>query len=108
MPSFDMTLFQSDKLYTLALVDPDAPSPNDRKFGCWLHFWQYNIQGSDLSTGTTLADFVPSGPGEGSGLHTYVWLLYQQSGLIEEISFKGQKHIPVSSSNLAAMQNSSE
>lgn len=39
-----------------------------------------NVPGSDLSQGDTLADYIGSGPPEGSGLHRYVFLLYKQPG----------------------------
>eukprot|EP00730_Choanoeca_flexa_P011733 TRINITY_DN27780_c0_g1_i1.p1 TRINITY_DN27780_c0_g1~~TRINITY_DN27780_c0_g1_i1.p1 ORF type:complete len:198 (+),score=20.69 TRINITY_DN27780_c0_g1_i1:3-596(+) len=94
-PKLDTSLFKTDGLYTLALIDPDAPSPSDPKFGCWMHYWSYNIKGSDIGSGQVLAEFVPSGPGEGSGVHTYVWLLYEQSKELQTVSFKGENHIPV-------------
>ncbi len=70
----------SSKLYTLVLTDPDAPSRKDPKFREWHHFLVVNMKGSDISSGTVLSDYVGSGPPKGTGLHRYVWLVYEQSG----------------------------
>nr|XP_057925678.1 phosphatidylethanolamine-binding protein 1 isoform X1 [Doryrhamphus excisus] len=68
------------KLYTLALTDPDAPSRKEPKFREWHHFLVVNMKGNDVSSGCVMSDYVGSGPPQGSGLHRYVWLVYQQSG----------------------------
>jgi len=71
-----------DKLYVLCMTDPDAPSRADPKFREWHHWLVGNIKGNDLSTGEVLSDYVGSGPPEGTGLHRYVFLVYQQPGKI--------------------------
>ncbi|XP_004072118.1 phosphatidylethanolamine-binding protein 1 [Oryzias latipes] len=68
------------KLYTLALTDPDAPSRKDPKFREWHHFLVVNMKGNDVSSGCVLSDYVGSGPPKGTGLHRYVWLVYEQPG----------------------------
>ncbi|XP_057687161.1 phosphatidylethanolamine-binding protein 1 [Corythoichthys intestinalis] len=68
-----------EKLYTLALTDPDAPSRENPKFREWHHFLVVNMKGNDVSTGHVLSDYVGSGPPQGTGLHRYVWLVYSQS-----------------------------
>ncbi|XP_051954398.1 phosphatidylethanolamine-binding protein 1 [Xyrauchen texanus] len=70
------------KLYTLALTDPDAPSRKDPKFREWHHFLVINMKGNDISSGCVMSDYVGSGPPKGTGLHRYVWLVYEQSGSI--------------------------
>ncbi|XP_036623576.1 phosphatidylethanolamine-binding protein 1-like [Trichosurus vulpecula] len=70
----------SSKLYTLVLTDPDAPSRKDPKFREWHHFLVVNMKGSDVSSGEVLSDYVGSGPPKGTGLHRYVWLIYEQNG----------------------------
>lgn len=67
-----------DKLYTLVLIDPDAPSRKNPKFREWHHFLVTNMKGNDISTGNILSDYVGSGPPKGTGLHRYVWLVYEQ------------------------------
>lgn len=66
------------KLYTLVLTDPNAPSRKDPKFREWHHFLVVNMKGNDISSGTVLSDYVGSGPPSGTGLHRYVWLVYEQ------------------------------
>ncbi|XP_055467925.1 phosphatidylethanolamine-binding protein 1-like [Psammomys obesus] len=66
------------KLYTLVLTDPDAPSRKDPKYREWHHFLVVNMKGNDISSGKVLSDYVGSGPPSGTGLHRYVWLVYEQ------------------------------
>ncbi|CAL8295779.1 phosphatidylethanolamine-binding protein 1 [Gadus morhua] len=70
----------ASKLYTLALTDPDAPSRSDPKFREWHHFLVVNMKGNDVSSGCVMSDYVGSGPPKGTGLHRYLWLVYEQSG----------------------------
>ncbi|KAJ8713089.1 hypothetical protein PYW08_008393 [Mythimna loreyi] len=70
--------YVSDKYYTLVMTDPDAPSrakPTSRE---WLHWMVVNIPGHDLTAGETIAQYVGAGPGKDSGLHRYVFLVYEQ------------------------------
>ncbi|XP_010070692.1 PREDICTED: phosphatidylethanolamine-binding protein 1, partial [Pterocles gutturalis] len=60
------------KLYTLVLTDPDAPSRKDPKFREWHHFLVTNMKGNNVGSGTVLSDYVGSGPPKGTGLHRYV------------------------------------
>lgn len=69
--------------YTLAMVDPDAPSRAEPTFREVKHWLVGNILGNDLSTGDVMAEYVGSGPPKGSGLHRYVFLLYKQNGRLE-------------------------
>ncbi|XP_069816838.1 phosphatidylethanolamine-binding protein 1-like [Dendropsophus ebraccatus] len=68
----------SSKLYTIALTDPDAPSRKTPKFREWHHFLVVNVKGNDISSGCVLSDYIGAGPPKGSGLHRYVWLVYEQ------------------------------
>uniref|UniRef100_A0A3Q3Q9R3 Phosphatidylethanolamine binding protein 1 n=1 Tax=Monopterus albus TaxID=43700 RepID=A0A3Q3Q9R3_MONAL len=70
----------SSKLYTLAMTDPDAPSRKNPKYREWHHFLVVNMKGNDVSSGWVLSDYVGSGPPQGTGLHRYVWLVYEQPG----------------------------
>lgn len=38
------------------------------------------MKGNDVSSGCVMSDYVGSGPPKGTGLHRYVWLVYEQSG----------------------------
>lgn len=55
------------KLYTLVLTDPDAPSRKDPKFREWHHFLVTNMKGNNVGSGTVLSDYVGSGPPKGTG-----------------------------------------
>ncbi|XP_046659732.1 protein D1-like isoform X1 [Homalodisca vitripennis] len=81
-PQVNYTAKPTD-LYMLAMVDPDAPSRTDPKFRSFKHWLVGNIQGSDISTGEVLAEYVGSGPPQGTGLHRYVFLLFKQPGKLE-------------------------
>ncbi|KAK4518596.1 Sm-like protein lsm3b [Mucor velutinosus] len=81
--------------YTLVMTDPDAPSVQDKKFGPWRHWIVTNISGYDVSNSVKKAEnqhtpYVGPGPGENSGTHRYVFLLYQQAN--GEQKFKSMEH----------------
>ncbi|KAJ8934941.1 hypothetical protein NQ314_013100 [Rhamnusium bicolor] len=66
------------KYYVLSMVDPDAPSrenPTNREMKHWL---VVNIKGGDLSTGEVIAEYRGSGPPKDSGLHRYIFLVFEQ------------------------------
>lgn len=75
---------QETPLYTLLMVDPDAPTRSDPKYREILHWAVVNIPGNQISQGQTLAEYIGSGPPEGTGLHRYIFLVYSQSKKIEE------------------------
>jgi len=77
---------EAGALYTLIFTDPDVPSrtaPDRREFqhGLWV-----NIPGNDLAKGDTLAEYIGSGPPDGSGLHRYAFLVFKQSGRLDPTS----------------------
>lgn len=67
-----------DTLYTVLMADPDAPSRSNPEMRSWKHWVVGNVPGTQLDQGTVLADYVGSGPPQGTGLHRYVFLVYQQ------------------------------
>lgn len=71
---------EPDTLYTLAMVDPDAPSRAEPSLREILHYIAVNVPGNDVSKGETLAEYIGPKPPKGSGLHRYVFLLFKQSG----------------------------
>lgn len=68
----------SSKLYTLCMTDPDAPSRKEPTFREWHHWLVGNIPGCDVSKGEVLSAYVGSGPPKDTGLHRYVFLIYEQ------------------------------
>ncbi|XP_050101631.1 protein D3-like [Anopheles aquasalis] len=69
-----------DTLYTVLMADPDAPSRSNPEMRSWKHWVVGNVPSSRVDQGTVLADYVGAGPPQGTGLHRYVFLVYQQSG----------------------------
>ncbi|KAJ3657109.1 hypothetical protein Zmor_016137 [Zophobas morio] len=67
-----------EKYYTLVMFDPDAPSRENNTFADVKHWLVGNIQGGDLSTGDVIAEYFGSGPPKGTGLHRYIFVVYQQ------------------------------
>ncbi|KAM4709978.1 phosphatidylethanolamine-binding protein 1-like [Discoglossus pictus] len=79
-PTIEWEGMDSNKLYAVAFTDPDVPSRKQCHLGQWDHYLAINVKGNDLSTGCTLTAFVGCGPGRGTGLHRYTWLVYEQTG----------------------------
>ena len=59
-------LSPSPLVNVLCVLDPDAPSRVDQKFGEWHHWSVVNIPGEDISKGEVLAEYVGSGPPNGT------------------------------------------
>ena len=92
--SFEFKACDATKLYTIILTDPDARDRKKHEFREWVHFVKINVNGSDLvNSGDALIEYVGSGPPKGSGLHRYVWLVYEQSNGKIDIDQCGQKKL---------------
>lgn len=72
-----------DAYYTLAMIDPDAPTRMAPFLGEVNHWLVGNIKGNDLNSGRTLSEYRGCGPPRGTGLHRYIFLLYKQNGSLE-------------------------
>ncbi|XP_054852564.1 phosphatidylethanolamine-binding protein 1-like [Eublepharis macularius] len=66
------------KLYSLILTDLDVPSRGNPELREWHHFLVTNMKGNDISSGCVLSEYVGSAPAKDTGLHRYVWLVYEQ------------------------------
>lgn len=64
-------------LFTLIMTDPDAPSRDDPRHREFVHWVVGNIQGNDIDRADTIVDYVGAAPAKGTGLHRYVFLLYE-------------------------------
>ncbi|CAJ0923126.1 unnamed protein product, partial [Mesorhabditis belari] len=71
---------EPNALYSLIFIDPDAPSRQKPRPGEFKHWLVINIPGNQVDKGDVAADYIGSGPPEGSGLHRYCFLLYKQNG----------------------------
>ncbi|SAM03475.1 hypothetical protein [Absidia glauca] len=71
-----------DSTYTLMLIDPDAPTIADPKWGPWRHWIVVNIPGerqsSNSAQSTQLTSYVGPAPPPKTGDHRYIFLLYKQ------------------------------
>ncbi|KAH7139792.1 phosphatidylethanolamine-binding protein [Dactylonectria estremocensis] len=71
----------SEASYTLLLVDPDAPTPDDPKFAFWRHWvlpgLQINEQGA-TQTKDALTEYLGPGPKDDSKPHRYLFLLFRE------------------------------
>ncbi|OCH91729.1 PEBP-like protein [Obba rivulosa] len=75
--------------YTLAMLDPDAPSRKEPLYKCFRHWVVTGLQSpprtsSETSSSAALATrpattpYRPPGPRPGSGLHRYIFLLFEE------------------------------
>ncbi|XVE87921.1 hypothetical protein DITRI_Ditri19aG0027200 [Diplodiscus trichospermus] len=70
-------------LYTLVMVDPDAPSPSEPRLREWLHWIVVDIpQGQGAARGRELVPYM--GPRPPTGIHRYILALFKQQGAISE------------------------
>ncbi|OLY80192.1 OV-16 antigen [Smittium mucronatum] len=73
--------FNSEDYYTLALVDPDAPSRANPIRAQVRHYLSVNIKGGDITTGnSTSTSYLAPRPFPGCGRKRFVWVLAKQSG----------------------------
>lgn len=68
--------------YTVCMTDPDAPSRKEPTYREWHHWLVGNVPGTKIEAGETLSEYVGSGPPPDTGLHRYVFLVYEQNGKI--------------------------
>lgn len=72
----------SAQSFTLLLIDPDAPTPDDPKFAYWRHWVITNIpfssESGDVKDGKTITQYLAPGPKDESGPHRYLFLLFKE------------------------------
>lgn len=71
---------EANQLYTLIMIDPDAPTRKAPVAGPFNHWVVVNIKGNDWRNGMTMAGYRGSGPPQHTGFHRYIFLLYKQQG----------------------------
>ncbi|KAI8130329.1 Phosphatidylethanolamine-binding protein like protein F40A3.3 [Lucilia cuprina] len=69
---------EQGSLYTLLMTDLDPPSRKEPTLREVLHWLVVNIPGNRISEGQVLAEYMSSGPEEGTDLHRYVFLIFKQ------------------------------
>eukprot|EP01084_Bolivina_argentea_P223851 378656_1 len=96
---------ENNKQYTIILTDPDARDRQKHEFREWIHCVRINVPGYDLTNGgKELIEYVGSGPPPNTGLHRYVWLVYEQNGYIN-VANCGQKPLKSAGSGGAGRAN---
>ncbi|THU88201.1 PEBP-like protein, partial [Dendrothele bispora CBS 962.96] len=77
------------RLYTLLMIDPDVPDPEQKSFTTYLHWLQPNIPISALTSSSLMSTgplkginnhtrYIPPHPQQGTKYHRYTILLVQQ------------------------------
>jgi len=80
-------------LYTLMMVDPDAPSRANPTARCWRHWIVVNIpSGGLVDNGQTISPYMGPAPPKNTGDHRYVFLLFRQNGRIETPALSSHHH----------------
>jgi len=82
-PDVSWTPRTKSSYYTLMKVDPDAPSKSNPSSREWRHWLIVNIPGNDITKGEVVTPYMGPHPPKDSGLHRYVFLLYEQPDKIE-------------------------
>lgn len=76
---------ESNKFYTILMVDPDAPSKDNPIYKYVLHWLVYN-------NNEIAVNFMPPAPPSKSGLHRYYICLFEQPNKIRESIKKYPRH----------------
>ena len=61
-----------NKLYTLIMYDPDA------QVGNYVHWVTINVPGNAISHGQQLLNYKGPAPPQGTGIHRYIFLIFEQ------------------------------
>uniref|UniRef100_A0A183BUA4 Phosphatidylethanolamine-binding protein n=1 Tax=Globodera pallida TaxID=36090 RepID=A0A183BUA4_GLOPA len=77
VPGTDVAQGEQVSIVT-CLVDPDAPSRKNPANREWLHWLVVNVPGTDVAQGEQVTSYMGPAPPKGTGLHRYVFLVYQQ------------------------------
>ncbi|KAL4999874.1 phosphatidylethanolamine-binding protein [Aspergillus recurvatus] len=71
----------ASQLYTLLLIDPDAPTPDDPKFAYWRHWVVSGMtpaEGINAESAKTLTEYLGPGPKDDSRPHRYLFLVFRE------------------------------
>nr|XP_018912436.1 PREDICTED: protein D2-like isoform X2 [Bemisia tabaci] len=69
---------EEEVTYTLFCISSDHPS-REETWGHWVHWQHVNIQGCNLSTGHEINQYTGPEPSETSGVHRYVFLVFEEN-----------------------------
>jgi phosphatidylethanolamine-binding protein (PEBP) family uncharacterized protein len=97
-----------EQLFTVLMVDPDAPSrkhPTNRE---WLHWMVTDVPLDSIKEGHTLVEYSGPAPPEGTGPHRYVLLVFNQKLGRLHLEPKDRKNIKKGDSKGRARWNTRE
>ncbi|KAI6714141.1 phosphatidylethanolamine-binding protein [Diplocarpon mali] len=78
-PRFSFDDGRSGGSYTLLLVDPDAPTPEEPRFAYWRHWIVTGLSGASGEDVPTLTEYLGPGPkDESASRHRYLFLLLRE------------------------------
>uniref|UniRef100_A0A336K649 CSON010145 protein n=1 Tax=Culicoides sonorensis TaxID=179676 RepID=A0A336K649_CULSO len=79
---------EKDALYTVFMVDPDAPSRQNTTYREVRHWLVVNVPNNDVKDGDHIVEFIGSGPPQGTGLHRYIFMIFKQQDRIDVSNIK--------------------
>lgn len=79
----------ANDIYTLVMIDPDAPTPQNPTLAQYLHWLIVNIPGNEVENGQVLSSYVQPSPPKRSDAHRYIFLVYKQPEFIPEAKYNG-------------------
>lgn len=79
--------YEQDALYTLVMLDPDAPSRKEPTLKNYLHWLEIN---KNQGKSNVEFEFVPSTPGSKTGQHRYYFILLKQEGKLNGQDIKNE------------------
>ncbi|KAI9310639.1 phosphatidylethanolamine-binding protein [Dichotomocladium elegans] len=106
-PKVDVTNFHTEqRLYTLALVDPDSPDVENKTYQQRCHWLITNVPLSTtqsiVESGETVLEYVPPHPQKGTKYHRYTLIAYEQpNGGKDKVDVKVDKRDGFDIKNLA-------
>ncbi|CAN7990579.1 unnamed protein product [Ixodes hexagonus] len=72
---------RANNLYTIMMLDPDAPSRKNPKYRSWVHWLVVNAEGPNtgrVDPGNVIQSYKGPGPPSGTGPHRYVFFVFCQ------------------------------
>ncbi|GFT63037.1 protein MOTHER of FT and TFL1 homolog 1 [Nephila pilipes] len=69
---------KNEKLHTLVMFDPDAPTPEDPRLANYRHWVVEDIPGNNFYDGYTVSSYLAPDPPVTSDAHRYIFLIYEQ------------------------------
>ncbi|KAF8782386.1 protein D2-like [Argiope bruennichi] len=73
-----------NKLYTLIMLDPDVPTPQNPVAAFFVHWLLENIPENAVKHGDIVLDYYPPNPPLHSDPHRYIFLAYEQPARLKD------------------------